>query len=78
VADVDGTTLAFGPSGAPLVHSHGPHYEDVNADGLTDLMAHYRVDEAGIALGDMEACVTGETLDDRAFKGCDAIQTVPR
>ena len=33
VADVDVMTLAFGPSGASFVHSHGPHFEDVNGNG---------------------------------------------
>jgi hypothetical protein len=28
VADVDVTTLAFGPGGASLAHWHGPHFED--------------------------------------------------
>ncbi|MBW2694442.1 MAG: hypothetical protein JRE57_17735 [Deltaproteobacteria bacterium] len=77
VADVDVTTLAFGPGGAPIDHSQGPHFEDTNGDGFADLMAHYRIEETGIEFGDLSACVTGETLDGPPFEGCDSIRTVP-
>ena len=77
VADVDVTTLAFGPNGAPFDHSQGPHFEDLNGDGLTDLMVHFRVEETGIEFGDRMACLRGETLDGTLFRGCDAVRTVP-
>jgi len=77
VADVDVTTLAFGPNGAGLAHQNGPHVKDADNDGLDDLLAHFLTAESGIAFGDEEACLTGETLDGTPFEGCDTIRTVP-
>ena len=77
VAEVLATTLAFGPDGAAPIHKHGGHAQDIDQDGSTDLVSHYRTEETGIAFGETGACVTGETRDGRLFEGCDAITTVP-
>ena len=77
VANVEVTTLAFGPSGASIDHSHGPHFEDLNGDGSTDLMLHFRIKKTEIEFGDRMACLRGETLDGRPFSGCDDVRTVP-
>jgi hypothetical protein len=77
VADVDVSTLAFGPNGAAPARRKGGHSKNVDDDGLADLVSHYRTRETGIAFGDEEACVSGQTLDGMPFVGCDDIRTIP-
>ncbi len=75
VADVDVTTLAVGPAGASPAHDL-THFEDVNGDGFTDLVSHYRQMETDLAPGDMQACIEGQTIGGEPVFGCDSIRTV--
>jgi hypothetical protein len=83
VADVDVTTLAFGPNAAtPVLDLTNPwvyffSHRDVNHDGKKDLLSHYWTAETRIAMGDTEACLAGETQDGTPFAGCDFVTTVP-
>jgi len=70
-------SLTFGPAGAVPLHPNALHLEDVNDDELTDLVTHYRTQETGIAAGDTEACISGETFEGTLISGCDDIITKP-
>ena len=69
------TTLAFGPDAAPSAHLNG-HLQDVNYDGFTDVMVHFRTQDTGIVCGDESVTLTGETLDGQSLEGTDSIETV--
>ena len=72
--DVDPSTLAFGPNGAGIVHGQG-HAEDVDGDGDLDMVVHFDIQETGIACGDTEATLTGQTFGGQPFTGTDAVKT---
>jgi len=77
VADVDVTTLSFGPERASPTFERRRGPVDLNHDGLADLVFHFRTAESGIASGDAEACLSGATRNGTPFLGCDAILTRP-
>ena len=68
-------TLAFGRGAAPIAHLNG-HLQDVDLDGIMDLVTHYLTLDTGIACGDESATLTGETLGGEPIEGTDSIQTV--
>lgn len=75
VSEVDASTLAFGPAGATALPRREGYPQDVDEDGFPDLVSYYRTQDTGVAVGDTEACVTGETLGGMPFEGCDRIRT---
>jgi FtsP/CotA-like multicopper oxidase with cupredoxin domain len=77
VRAVDVTTLGFGPELAAPAHVRGVHTKDVDGDGVTDLLSHFRTRESGIRAGDDEACLEGQTEGGVPFIGCGEIRTLP-
>jgi len=40
-----------------------------------DLLLHYETAQTGIDMGDMQACLTGDTFGGPPITGCDSIKT---
>ena len=72
-SQVDIPTVALGPNGANAIRHK---VLDINRDGLADLLLLFRIPETGIACGDTEATLTGETFDGLSFTGTESIKTV--
>ncbi|HET6456892.1 MAG TPA: hypothetical protein VFI02_21035 [Armatimonadota bacterium] len=49
------------------------HSEDVNADGLLDLMLHFQTSDLAISIVDTEVKLTGQTLAGEDIEGVDSI-----
>ncbi|MBN1858241.1 hypothetical protein JW848_03440 [Candidatus Bipolaricaulota bacterium] len=52
-------------------------YEDVNGDGLLDLVAHFVAETCGFLAGDELGHLRGETFDGLSIFGSDSVRTVP-
>jgi hypothetical protein len=73
-ATVEPTTVRFGvASEATPVQSA---LEDVDGDGDTDMIFHFRIQDIGIKCSDTSASLTGRTLSGQTIKGVDSISTV--
>jgi polyhydroxybutyrate depolymerase len=72
---VEVETVQFGPTQARAEHGS---VEDVNGDGLLDMIMHFRAQETGIMAGDTSAMLTGRSSVFGAFYGSDSFETVPK
>jgi hypothetical protein len=73
--NVDPTTVVFGPARALEAHGRG-HWEDVNGDGLIDLMLHFRCGETGIKDGDTTVMLYGWLNTGEPIAGSDGIVAI--
>jgi hypothetical protein len=70
---VDRNTVVFAGA-SPL--SIGQTPEDVNGDGLLDVVLHFKTQDLNLQVGDTKACLSGKTLAGQEFKGCDSVRIV--
>ena len=74
---IAGGSLTFGRAGdeASLLKCN-PTAEDVNVDGLLDLVCHFSTQTAGFQSGDTQGVLMGETVGGEKIRGTDSVRTV--
>ena len=82
VKDIDVTTLLFGLNGDDAAPVHRGHVEDLNNDGLDDLVLHFREGDLGVPVNSagntsLTLTLTGKLDDGTAFEGEDDVRITP-
>jgi len=75
---VDRNSLTFGRTGSePSLAFCNSEAEDVNGDGLPDLICHFHAAQTGFVPGDSMGILKGRTTDGIPIKGQDSIRALP-
>lgn len=76
--EVDATSLTFGHTGdEPSLASCNESPEDVNNDGLLDLVCQFKTQLTRFQTGDTQGVLKGETVEGVLIKGIDTVRIVP-
>ena len=79
VSAVDPTTVTF--AGAPVSsHTNGSlfaAYDDVNNDGIIDLLLHFSIENVQLSSGDTTAILFGQLHDSTSITGQDSVRVLP-
>ncbi len=73
VSSLDRSTVRFGRTGTEAAPVHSS-LQDVNGDGVFDLVFQFKIQDTGIRAGDTEARLTGRTTDGTLIIGTDSIR----
>lgn len=71
---IDAATLRLGPGNAAPAPT-GVHREDVDGDGLIDLILQFRTQDIELTEGATQLCIRGQLPSGRSFEACDHIRT---
>lgn len=72
---VNPQTVKFGRTGAEASPVHSS-LQDVNGDGLLDMVLQFRTQSTGLQLGGTQVTLMGRTSDGTPFRGSTAIQVI--
>jgi hypothetical protein len=72
---VNPLTVRFGRTGTEVSPVHSS-LQDVNGDGLLDMVLQFKVQSTGLQPGDTQVTLMGRTLDGTPFRGSSAIQVI--
>ena len=76
-SEVDKSSLTFGITGdEDSLAKCTKSSEDVNGDGLQDVVCHFKTQDTGFEKGDTEGILKGTTLGGVPFEGRDAVRIV--
>jgi hypothetical protein len=76
-ASLDPASLTFGRSGdEPSLARCNPLPEDMNGDGLADVVCHFATQAAGFLSTDTEGVLKGRTVDGWQVRGSDSVRIV--
>lgn len=76
--EVDRASLTFGRTGdEPSLAFCSGSPEDVDGDGLLDLVCHFDTQVSGFQAGDTRGILKGRTLSERGVTGSDTVRIVP-
>ncbi len=77
ISKVDPNSLTFGSTGDEQSLAFCSGAEDVNGDGLLDLVCHFYTQYTGFQCHDTVGILMGKTKDGTAIKGSDSVNIVP-
>ena len=74
VMDLNQMTLRFGHCGSKGAAARNFEIENVNGDGIPDLVSKFRTQDTNLLMGDTVACLVGATKDGKMVHGTDVVK----
>ncbi len=74
---INKTSLTFGRTGGESGLARCSSYQDVNGDGLPDLVCNFTTQATGFRLGDTVGVLKGTTVTGTPLSGTDSVRIVP-